>query len=313
MKALNLPQSRCLARRGRPVFGSVACKATGCKLVGTGSSVPARILTNEDLAKLVDTNDEWITSRTGIKARRILSEGETITQHAVKASQNALQMAGINADAIDLVVLATSTPDDVFGGACAIQAGIGAKNATAFDLTAACSGFVLGLITAAQFVRCGTAKNVLIVGADAMSRLVDWTDRGTCILFGDGCGAVVMTASEDGSCSLLGTAAAAVRQLTCAIVPSRSFSCADRRNQPSFACACLRALASHAMRHGGPASDTQRCHDMPSHACHTLSRGWLSVTASGTNNFIDTSSLFYACSRVRHDILSYCCHVICPP
>jgi len=188
-------------RRGAAV---AAGGLSGCKLVGVGSSVPSTVLTNADLTQFVDTNDEWIESRTGIKQRRILGPGETLTQHAAAAGLRALEMAGIAPGDVDLVLVATSTPDDVFGTACGVQAAIGAKNAVAFDITAACSGFVLALVTAAQYVRCGTFRRVLIVGADAMSRLVDWRDRSTCILFGDGCGAVVMTASADGSCSLLG-------------------------------------------------------------------------------------------------------------
>lgn len=219
MKALTNPK-RCSfngsGRQSRRVFGGsclgangTKCKAQlnelqGCKLVGTGSSAPSQILTNHDLEKLVETNDEWIFSRTGIRQRRILGKGETITQHAQTAGLNALEMAGIKAEDLDVVLLCTSTPDDVFGGACAIQAAIGAKNAIAFDVTAACSGFVVGLVTAAQYIRCGTFKNILVIGADAMSRLVDWNDRGTCILFGDGCGALVVTANPDKGCSLLG-------------------------------------------------------------------------------------------------------------
>lgn len=179
----------------------------GVRLAGCGSSVPAKFLTNHDLQKLgLDTNDEWITSRTGIKKRHILGEGESLSSHAAVASQRALEMAGIDATDVDLVILATSSPDDLFGSACAVQAEIGAKDAAAFDLTAACSGFVMALVTAAQFVRCGTYKNIVVIGADALSRYVDWRDRGTCILFGDGCGAVVITAHEDPSapCSLLG-------------------------------------------------------------------------------------------------------------
>lgn len=182
--------------------------ATGlipCKIVGVGSSVPAKVVTNHDLSKLVDTNDEWITSRTGIRSRHVLDENETLTAHATSACQRALDMAGVSPESIDLILMATSTPDDVFGNACSVQAGVGARNAVAFDLTAACSGFVLALVTGTQFIQTGAFKNVLIVGGDAMSRFVDWRDRGTCILFGDGAGAVVLSANPGGACALLGS------------------------------------------------------------------------------------------------------------
>ncbi|WIA18437.1 hypothetical protein OEZ86_002018 [Tetradesmus obliquus] len=128
-----------------------------------------------------------------------------MASHAAEACKKALEMANVAAADVNMVIMATSTPDDAFGSACQVQAAIGAKQAVAFDLTAACSGFVLALVTAAQFVRTGTAKHVLVIGADAMSRVVDWRDRGTCILFGDGCGAVLVSAAPEGeACSLLG-------------------------------------------------------------------------------------------------------------
>lgn len=158
--------------------------------------MPQTVLTNDDLARLVDTNDEWITARTGIKRRHVLSAGETMTEHAAKAALGALQMARVDPTDVDLVILCTSTPDDAFGGAGQLQAAIGANSAVAFDLTGACSGFVLGLVTAAQYLRTGLAKKAVVVGGDALSRITDWTDRGTCILFGDGCGAVVLAAAD---------------------------------------------------------------------------------------------------------------------
>lgn len=196
-----------VGRIGRRPVRSVAAATggmlKGCKLVGVGSAAPKTILTNEDLAKYVDTNDEWIASRTGIKSRHVLGDGETLSQLAQEAGNRALEMAGVSADEIDLLLYASSSPDDLFGGACQLQALIGAKNAVAFDITAACSGFVLALVTASQFIRAGSKKKVLVVGADALSRFVDWRDRSTCILFGDGCGAVVVTATDE-PCSLLG-------------------------------------------------------------------------------------------------------------
>ncbi|KAF5828682.1 thiolase-like protein [Dunaliella salina] len=178
-------------------------------MLGVGAAAPPTVLTNDDLATVVDTNDEWISTRTGIKRRHVMAKGETLTGLAVRSSQSALAMAGIQPDELDLIIFATSSPDDLFGSACELQATIGAKNACGFDLTAACSGFVLGVITAAQYIRTGASKKVLVVGGDALSRFVDWRDRGTCILFGDGCGAMVMTAAgaEDSApCALLGSA-----------------------------------------------------------------------------------------------------------
>ena len=219
-----------------------AAASKGCKLVGVGSAAPATVLSNDDLSKLVDTNDEWIAARTGIRRRHVLAKGESLTQLAAKASQHAMEMAGVQPEQIDMVLFACSSPDDLFGGACQVgcrsartdpckahtchaspsrgaaqlvehaacmyragtllrvpsprradsspdwvhplmvhaqvQAQIGAKNAVAFDITAACSGFVISMVTAAQYIRTGAAKNVLVVGADALSRFVDWRDRG---------------------------------------------------------------------------------------------------------------------------------------
>ena len=130
--------------------------------------------------------------------RHVLAPGESLTQHAAASAKRALEMAGVSAADVDMVLLSTSSPDDLFGSACAVASEIGAARAVAFDLTAACSGFVLGLVTGSQFIRTGAAKNVLVIGADALSRYVDWRDRGTCILFGDGCGAVLLTARGEG-------------------------------------------------------------------------------------------------------------------
>lgn len=188
---------------------SVACKVAathlqGCRLIGVGSCAPEHVLTNKDLERFVDTSDEWITTRTGIKKRHVLSAGERLSDLATKASRSALEMAEVRPEDLDLILMATSTPDDLFGSACQVQSLLGAKRAVAFDLTAACSGFVLGMVTAAQYIRAGAYKNVLVIGGDALSRFIDWRDRSTCILFGDGCGALVMTATTDGPCALLG-------------------------------------------------------------------------------------------------------------
>ncbi|KAL5551164.1 hypothetical protein UlMin_001340 [Ulmus minor] len=174
----------------------------GCKLVGCGSAVPSLEISNDDLAKIVDTNDEWISVRTGIRNRRIIAGKDSITALAVEAAAKALEMAQVEPSDVDLVLLCTSTPDDLFGSAPQIQKALGcSNNPLAYDITAACSGFVLGLVSAACHIRGGGFNNVLVIGADALSRYVDWTDRSTCILFGDAAGAVLVQAcdtEEDG-------------------------------------------------------------------------------------------------------------------
>lgn len=177
----------------------------GCKLVGCGSAVPTLEISNDDLSKIVDTNDEWISVRTGIRNRRVLTGKDKMTNLAVEAAQKALEMAEVDPDDVDLVLLCTSTPDDLFGSAPQIQAALGCKGyPLAFDITAACSGFVLGLVSASCYIRGGGFKNVLVIGADALSRYVDWTDRGTCILFGDAAGAVLVQACESDDDALFG-------------------------------------------------------------------------------------------------------------
>ena len=170
----------------------------GMAITGCGSTAPETVLTNDHLAQMVETSDEWIHTRTGMKNRHIASPTESLSQLSAVAAQKAIAMAGISAASIDLIILATSTPDDLFGSACKIQGLIGATNAVAFDLTAACSGFVFALITASQFIRSGVYRNVVIVGADLLSRWVDWKDRASCVLFGDGAGAVVCQRVDDG-------------------------------------------------------------------------------------------------------------------
>ncbi|MEH1854132.1 MAG: beta-ketoacyl-ACP synthase 3 [Nostoc sp.] len=168
----------------------------GVAITGSGSAVPATSLHNQTLSEVVETSDEWITTRTGIRQRRLALPSESLSVLATAASSQAIASAGIKPEDIDLILLATSTPDDLFGSACQVQALLGATNAVAFDLTAACSGFVFGLVTAAQYIRTGTYKNVLLIGADILSRWVDWQDRRTCVLFGDGAGAVVLQAAK---------------------------------------------------------------------------------------------------------------------
>jgi 3-oxoacyl-[acyl-carrier-protein] synthase III len=168
----------------------------GVAITGSGSAVPATSIHNQTLSELVETSDEWIATRTGIRERRLALPSESLSVLATAASSQAIAAAGIKPEDLDLILLATSTPDDLFGSACQVQAQLGAANAVAFDLTAACSGFVFGLVTAAQYIRTGVYKNVLLIGADILSRWVDWKDRRTCVLFGDGAGAVVLQAAK---------------------------------------------------------------------------------------------------------------------
>jgi len=168
---------------------------TGVAITGSGSATPATSLDNQELSQLVETSDEWITLRTGIRQRRLAAASESLSAIATQAGLGALAMAGITPADLDLIILATSTPDDLFGSASEVQAQLGATKAVSFDLTAACSGFVFGLVTAAQYIRTGVYQNVLLIGADILSRWVDWEDRRTCVLFGDGAGAVVLQAA----------------------------------------------------------------------------------------------------------------------
>lgn len=164
-------------------------------VLGYGSYLPERILTNAELAKMVDTSDEWIVQRTGIKERHIAAEGEFTSHLGLKAAQAALANAGIDAQSIDLIVLATSTPDNTFPAtAVAIQHGLGINHGAAFDLQAVCTGFIFALATADNFLKSGAFKRALVIGAETFSRILDWNDRGTCVLFGDGAGAVVLEA-----------------------------------------------------------------------------------------------------------------------
>jgi len=170
------------------------------RITGTGSALPDKILTNSDLEAMVETSDEWITTRTGIKERRIAADDEFTSTFAAKAAQRALDMAGVAATELDLIILGTVTPDFPFPStACIIQKMIGATNAAVFDISAACSGFIYGLSIADKFIRTGTAKKALVIGAEVLSRIVDWSDRNTCILFGDGSGAAVLEACEGDS------------------------------------------------------------------------------------------------------------------
>lgn len=164
-----------------------------CSITGVGSYVPAKVLTNADLEKMVDTSDEWITTRTGIKERRVAAKNEFTSDMAVKAAQRAMKMAGVTAEQLDLVVVATITPDMPFPAtACLVQQKLGARRAAAFDLEAACSGFIYGLEVGQQFIMSRTYDTVLVIGAEKLSSIVNWQDRNTCVLFGDGAGAAVL-------------------------------------------------------------------------------------------------------------------------
>lgn len=179
---------------------------------GFGSALPRRVVTNEELQKLVDTSDSWIQQRTGIKQRYIAGEGETTASLGEAAARAALANAGLSPDDIDLIVVATSTPDNTFPAtAVNIQHRLGMNHGFAFDMQAVCSGFVYAVTTADNFIRAGRAKRVLVIGAETFSRLLDWTDRTTCVLFGDGAGAIILEAADDAAAGDRGIIAASLR------------------------------------------------------------------------------------------------------
>jgi 3-oxoacyl-[acyl-carrier-protein] synthase-3 len=175
------------------------------RIVGTGSYVPEKVLTNQDLEAMVDTNDEWIVSRTGIKERRITSNGQASSSLATFAAENALEMAGISPEELDLIVVGTVTPDMPFPSvACILQDNLGAKKAAAFDVSAGCTGFIYALSIADNFIKSGSFEKILVVGAENLSKITDYQDRGTCVLLGDGSGAVVLV-REEGEKGILST------------------------------------------------------------------------------------------------------------
>ena len=168
------------------------------RIAGTGSYLPEKVLTNDDLTKLVDTSDEWIAARTGIRERHVAAEGETTSDLAYQASLRALEAAGVEAGDLDLIIMGTTTPDLIFpSAACLLQHKLGANGCPAFDVNAACSGFIYALTVADKFIRSGAARTALVVGSETLTRMLDWNDRGTCVLFGDGAGAVVLKADAE--------------------------------------------------------------------------------------------------------------------
>ncbi len=174
------------------------------RIAGTGSYLPEKVLTNDDLSRFVDTSDEWIRSRTGIRERHVAAEGQTTGDLGVEAALRALEAAGVDPGDLDLIVVGTTTPDLVFPStACLIQARLGALGCTAFDVNAACSGFIYALSVADKFIRSGDARTALVIGAETLTRMVDWSERTTCVLFGDGAGAVVLKADRE--TGILGT------------------------------------------------------------------------------------------------------------
>lgn len=168
------------------------------RIVGTGSYLPEKVLSNHDLEKMVETNDQWIQDRTGIKKRHIVADNETTTDLAFNAAEKAIEAAGIDNDDIDLIIVATTTPTRIFPSTAAlVQQKLNISGCPAFDVQAVCTGFIYALTVADKFIKSGSVKNALIIGAESLSRIVDWTDRNTCVLFGDGAGAVVLQASEE--------------------------------------------------------------------------------------------------------------------
>lgn len=201
LASLLFSESFAFTAQQRQRLSSSSLSATGgslaCRPIGVGSAAPKTRVTNVDLEQVVDTSDEWIQTRTGIASRHVLTDTETLRDLQISAAKDALQMASIEASDLDVVIVATSSNDDLFGDAPSVAAALGCtKDTVAFDLTAACSGFLFASVTAGQFLS-GSQKKALVIGADALSRWVDWDDRNTCILFGDGAGAMVLEASEE--------------------------------------------------------------------------------------------------------------------
>ena len=211
------------------------------RILGTGSYLPKKILTNKDIEEIVDTTDEWIFDRTGIRQRHVVVEGETCSDLAVAAARAAMEAAGVEPSEIDLIVLATTTPDQIFPStACIIQPRLGIKGVPAFDVQAVCAGFVYALSVADQYIRTGSAKRALVIGADTMSRLLDWQDRSTCILFADGAGAVVLGAAEEPGIISTHISADGATRICCR---SPRASAGEGARTPISRCAATRSFA----------------------------------------------------------------------
>ncbi len=206
------------------------------EMVGTGSCVPEHIIYNDDMAAFVDTSDEWITKMTGIRERRI-SVSEDTTELAFRAASRALENAGVVSEEVDLIIVATVTPDNFFPAtACLVQARIGAKGATSFDISAACSGFIFGLSIATQFIKNGTYQTALVIGAEVLSKITDWSDRNTCVLFADGAGAAVLQRGETGIISgITGSDGTGAENLRCPAIPLHNRFMPTRDIEPNFA------------------------------------------------------------------------------
>jgi 3-oxoacyl-[acyl-carrier-protein] synthase-3 len=223
--------------------------ATRVVITGTGSYLPERVLTNADLEKKVDTSDEWIVTRTGIRERHIAGDQEATSDMAAVAALRAMEAAAVRADEIDLILVATVTPDSFFPNtACLVQQKIGAKRAFCFDLSAACSGFLYGIETARCMIESGGAKTVLLIGAEKLSAVTDWTDRATCVLFGDGAGAVVLRAGDSGGIlgSVMGSDGALAELLKIPAggsrIPASAESVAQRQH-------CIRMVGNEVFKH----------------------------------------------------------------
>lgn len=264
-----------LSRRASAVRAS----ATGrtqlrAQLIGIGSCAPERKVTNGELESVVDTSDEWIAQRTGIRSRHLLGPEQSLSGLATVAAQNALEMAGVAAEDVELVIMATSSPDDMFGDAAGVARAVGATNAVAFDLTAACSGFLFGINTASQFLHNGCYKTAIVIGADALSRWVDWSDRNTCVLFGDGAGAVVMRGADSDASSgvlgfemhsngagrddlSLGYSGSEKELATITKVTSGSYSCIQMNGREvyKFATTCVPSVLKEALGNAGVTAD----------------------------------------------------------
>ena len=219
-------------------------KTAGVLLRGCGSATPSRSISNQDLGERVETSDEWIRTRTGIGARRVVGADESLSGLSLEAAKSALAMAGWSAESLDLILLATSTPDDLFGSAPRLQGALGATKAAAFDLTAACSGFLFAVVTAAQYLRTGAMRRILVVGADQLSRWVDH-DRRSCVLFGDAAGALVLEASDDGQDDLEGF----LMRLTAAV--RGAATAAEEEHQPLIADATHQQGGFHTIQMNG--------------------------------------------------------------